>query len=223
MPPGAQPTGRVSPQDAEALSAAVRPTEHRGPRLRLRSQPQGQNMAKRKTNEQLDKHDDKLHAHDFDQFHGNLDQSSTDDGAGPSNNTNVGTGNTAAGYDIFVNHDADIELGLKLHLRNGPDIAPNLDGTYDVPSGDQAPNRAKWNFDFSVNTGIEGSTNTLDDFDFRIVIESGDGERGVFNLQHVAPGVTPWLSSNGNGASTTRMAQDQGTSLADRLRFLRIR
>ena len=119
-----------------------------------------------------------------------------------------------------MNHDADIELGLKLHLRNGPDIAPNLDGTYDVPSGDQAPNRAKWNFDFSVNTGIEGSTNTLDDFDFRIVIESGDGERGVFNLQHVAPGVTPWLSSNGNGASTTRMAQDQGTSLADRLRFL---
>jgi hypothetical protein len=48
-----------------------------------------------------------------------------------------------------------------------------------------------WNFDFAVNTGIEGSTNILDDSDFRIVIESGYGERGVFNLQHVSPGVTP--------------------------------
>jgi hypothetical protein len=57
--------------------------------------------------------------------------------------------------------------------------------------------RTSWNFDFSVNTGIEGSTKTLDDFDFRIVVTSGDGEKGVFNLRHDAPGVTPWVGEFG--------------------------
>src|SRR5215213_6178181 len=64
------------------------------------------------------------------------------------------------------------------------------------PSGSE---RASWNFDFSVNTGIGGSTKTLEHFDLRIVIESGDGERGVFNLQHDAPGVTPWNQAGGPG------------------------
>ena len=172
-------------------------------------------MSKSKTNKQLDKHDEKLWADDFDQFIGNLDQSSTVDGAGPSNNLYVGTGNSAANFNVFVNHDADIELGLKIKYRQGNDILPDsvdADGTahYTAPDGRQVAdpahgvpgpnaNRAAWSFDFSVNTGIEGSSNTLDDFDFRIVIESGDGERGVFNLQHVAPGVTPWASANGTG------------------------
>jgi hypothetical protein len=46
-----------------------------------------------------------------------------------------------------------------------------------------------------ISWAEQGSTKTLDDFDFRIVIESGDGERGVFNLQHVAPDVTPWQAA----------------------------
>jgi hypothetical protein len=54
------------------------------------------------------------------------------------------------------------------------------------------PARAAWNFDFSVNTGLDGSTKTLDNFDFRITITSGDGEKGVFDLNHLGPGNTPW-------------------------------
>jgi hypothetical protein len=155
-----------------------------------------------KQNAQFDKHDEKLKVKHYDETFGSLDPTSTDDGAGPTGNLTVGTGIPATNFNIFTNHDDNIELGLKIHLRTGPDVAPtsiDVDGTahYDVPAGDQSPGRAKWNFDFSVNTGIEGSDATLDDFDFRIVIESGDGERGVFNLQHVAPGITPWADGNG--------------------------
>jgi hypothetical protein len=39
----------------------------------------------------------------------------------------------------------------------------------------------------------------LDDFDFRIIIESGDGEQGVFDLQHLGPGDTPWANSPPTG------------------------
>jgi hypothetical protein len=60
-------------------------------------------------------------------------------------------------------------------------------------------NRAAWNFDFSVNTGLDGSTRTLDGFDFRITITSGDGEQGVFDLQHLGAGNTPWLNSTNTG------------------------
>jgi hypothetical protein len=154
-----------------------------------------------KENRKFDHHDDKLKARDSDYSFGNLDQSSTDDGAGPSNEVFWGNGgNSAANYNIFVNHKYDIELGLKVHNRGGPDIPPtstDADGTvnYVAPAGHTgsgASERALWNFDFSVNTGIEGSDDTLDHFDFRIIITSGDGERAVLNLTHLAPGVTPW-------------------------------
>jgi hypothetical protein len=156
-------------------------------------------MAASKTNKQLDKHDDKLHAQDYGTAIGTLDETSTRDGAGPSGEPYWGTGNTVKNYNISVNHKADVELGLKIHEYRGADILPTppaADGTasYVAPSG-MSPlngNRAAWNFDFSVNTGIEGSNQTLDAFDFRIVVESGDGERAVFNLQHNGPGNTPW-------------------------------
>jgi hypothetical protein len=136
---------------------------------------------------------------------GSLDPTSTDDGAGPTGNLTVGTGIPATNFNKFINHEDNIELGLKVHLRTGPDVLPTSvdpDGTahYDVPSGSVTTGsgpRALWNFDFSVNTGIEGSTDTLDGFDFRIVIESGDGERGIFNLQHDGPGITPWRDGAG--------------------------
>ena len=128
-------------------------------------------------------------------YYGALDPSSTRDGGGPSTEPYWGSGNTTNNYDVFVNHAKNSELGLKVHLRQGADVAPSLDGTYDVPAGTQATNRATWNFDFSVNTGIEGGHKTLDAFDFRITIKSADGEVGVFNLAHLAPGLTPWLNS----------------------------
>jgi hypothetical protein len=125
-----------------------------------------------------------------------------------------GDGNKPTNYNITVDEKTNIELGLKIHYRTGDDITPtsvDSDGTanYVVPDGTQvvdpahnvstaAPNRAAWNFDFSVNTGLDGSTQTLDDFDFRIIITSGDGEVGIFDMNHLSPGVTPWGTPAGS-------------------------
>jgi hypothetical protein len=79
-----------------------------------------------------------------------------------------------------------------------------VDPTHGVTSA--APNRAAWNFDFSVNTGLDGSTKTLDNFDFRITITSGDGEKGVFDLNHLGPGNTPW------GAPRAGFGDEDGTN-----------
>jgi hypothetical protein len=144
-------------------------------------------------------------------FMGTLDQSSYDT-HGTSTTTDdemyFGDGNRPTNYNISVDSKTGIELGLKIHYRQGDDILPtsiDADGTahYVVPDGAQVvdpahnvsaanPNRAAWSFDFSVNTGLDGSTRTLDNFDFRIIIASGDGEKGVFDLQHLGPGNTPW-------------------------------
>jgi hypothetical protein len=149
---------------------------------------------------------------------GTLDPSSFDTKGTPTTSDDemfFGDGNLPTNYNITVDDKADIELGLKVHYRQGNDILPvsvDADGTahYVVPDGTQVvdpahgvssanPARAAWNFDFSVNTGLEGSTNTLDDFDFRIIITSGDGEQGVFDLNHLAPGNTPWVNDPPTG------------------------
>jgi hypothetical protein len=135
-----------------------------------------------------------------------------------------GDGNHPTNYNISVDSKTHIELGVKIHYRTGDDIIPtsvDSDGnaTYNVPAGAQvvdpahgvstaAPNRAAWNFDFSVNTGLDGSTKTLDNYDFRIIVASGDGETGTFDLQHLGPGNTPWL----NAAHTSGFADEDGSN-----------
>ena len=164
--------------------------------------------------------------HDHDSF-GTLDSSSYDTKGTPTSSDDemyFGDGNLPTNYNISVDSKTDIELGLKIHYRQGNDILPtsiDSDGTanYSVPDGAQVvdpahgvssanPARAAWNFDFSVNTGIDGSTSTLDDFDFRIIIASGDGEKGVFDLQHLAPGNTPWV----NNPATGSFADEDGSN-----------
>lgn len=86
-----------------------------------------------------------------------------------------GTGNTATNFNIATLNNQDIELGLKIKFRSGPDIVPTTvdgDGTahYIAPAGLQTPSRAAWNFDYVVNTAVDGSTSTLSDFTFKMVI-----------------------------------------------------
>jgi hypothetical protein len=150
---------------------------------------------------------------------GTLDSSSYDTKGTPTTADDemyFGDGNLPTNYNISVDDKTDIELGLKIHYRQGDDITPtsvDADGTahYEVPAGTQVvdpahgvssanPNRAAWNFDFSVNTGLDGSTKTLDNFDFRITITSGDGEQGVFDMNHLGPGNTPWGTLSGGFA-----------------------
>ena len=158
---------------------------------------------------------------------GTLDVSSYDThgDSDPSNDEMFfGDGNLPTNYNISVDDKTDIELGLKIHYRQGDDITPvsvDADGTanYEVPAGTQVADpdhnvpvdnstKAAWNFDFSVNTGLDGSTQTLDDFDFRIIVESGDGEQGTFDLQHLGPGNTPWSDA----AATGGFADEDGSN-----------
>jgi hypothetical protein len=170
-----------------------------------------------KLNKQSDRPSPGQIKHDDYSF-GTLDQSSYDTHGTPSTADDemyFGDGNLPTNYNIAVDQKTGIELGLKIHYRQGDDIQPDsyASGTasYEVPAGTQVidpdhgvstanPARAAWNFDFSVNTGLNGSSDTLDDFDFRIIITSGDGEKGVFDLQHLGPGNTPWGTLSGGFA-----------------------
>lgn len=156
---------------------------------------------------------------------GTLDSSSYDTKGTPSTADDemfFGDGNLPTNYNIARINGYDVELGLKIHYRTGDDILPasvGPDGTvsYVAPDGRQVvdpahnvsaanPNRGAWNFDFSVNTGLNGNTQTLADYNFRIVITDDDGDTGVFDMQHVAPGITPWT----NTPLTGGFADDDG-------------
>lgn len=148
---------------------------------------------------------------------GTLDTSSFDTkgDTDPSNDEMFfGDGNLPTNYNTVVDSKQGLELGLKIHYRQGDDILPTsydpATGTahYDVPAGTQVvdpehnvpvanPTRAAWNFDFSVNTGVNGDTETLADYNFIISIASGDGETATFDMAHLGPGNTPWIGSDG--------------------------
>ena len=126
-----------------------------------------------------------------------------------SGNIFVGTGNTGQNYNVSANHGAGLEIGLKIHYRQGVDILPSeqaADGTavYLVPLGTQvsdpahsvinpAANRAAWSFDFSVNTDTSGTSGkTLADYNFTITISDGEGNTQIYDLVHGGPATTPW-------------------------------
>src|SRR4051812_33836104 len=97
-----------------------------------------------------------------------------------------GDGNTPANYHLQQNNTLGIELGLKEHYRTGDDIlhsSVSADGTasFTVPAGTQVAdpahdvgaanaNRAAWNFDYVVDTGLNGATTNLSDFTFKIQV-----------------------------------------------------
>jgi len=110
-----------------------------------------------------------------------------------------GDGNPAGNYHIVDNAGAGIELALKEIYRQGDDIAPSgptdNDGTahFVVPDGTEHPdaaghvtqtnaNRSAWNFNYVVDTGLNGSTKTLSDFDFKLVVTQNGSNTHTFDL-----------------------------------------
>jgi hypothetical protein len=91
-----------------------------------------------------------------------------------------GGGNSLGHYNIADLNDQNVELGLKFHYRQGADItltSVDNDGTvhYTATSGNQDATHSLVNFDYVVNTGFHGGTETLADFDFKMVIEQTQG------------------------------------------------
>jgi hypothetical protein len=149
------------------------------------------------------KHDD----HSF----GVLDPSSYNDHGTPTTADDTlffGSGNRPTNFNISTDSKTGIELGLKIHEFKGADVIPtsfDSDGTahYTVQHGLSSQTgfggseRGFWNFDYSVNTG---PNQTLDNFDFRIIIKSGDvGEVGTFDRVHTPTG-TAWVDVAHNAA-----------------------
>ena len=101
-----------------------------------------------------------------------------------------GGGNSLLHYNIADLNDQDVELGLKFHYRQGADItltSVDNDGTvhYQATRGPPHPTHSLVNFDFVVNTGFDGGTETLADFDFKMIVEQKQGsttKTAVFDL-----------------------------------------
>ncbi|MBM3528952.1 MAG: cadherin repeat domain-containing protein [Alphaproteobacteria bacterium] len=125
-----------------------------------------------------------------------------------------GTGNPATGFGIARNEDAGIELGFKVIYRSGPNVLTTDDyadgvlrfnvndgpqSTVNGSSGNDAT-RAAWNYTYSVATGLNGETTSLDDFVFRLLFDvdpSLDTEYLTFQLEpEVLPGVGGSTQSN---------------------------
>jgi hypothetical protein len=93
----------------------------------------------------------------------------------PGPQLHFGSGNTVDGFNIVRHEGAGIEIALKAKERLGPgEYEPTItdDGVavYEVPGGFGTAASwglpAKWSFDFSVITGLNGRTEELSDFVF---------------------------------------------------------
>jgi hypothetical protein len=124
-------------------------------------------------------------------------------------NMYFGSGNSPANYVISQHEGAGIETALKVHVRGGADYMPTtttagnvVHFTVDDGPGSTASwgTPAYWNFDYSIVTGLNGSSFDMDDFDFEIKVDMDSGagvNYQVFDLQHLGAGNTPFTSANG--------------------------
>ena len=132
-----------------------------------------------------------LHKYDIDNsLNGNVDLGATF-GEGTDMYWGHG-GNSPSGYHVSNNETLGIELALKEHVRGtGPDLVHTAgrEGVANVtaPAGtDAAGTHALFNFDYVVDTGLNGSTKTLSDFHFKLQITekatNGATNTEVFDL-----------------------------------------
>lgn len=100
----------------------------------------------------------------------------------PPGTVHNGLGNDASNYVVVHNAAEGLELGLQVKLRGGAAYDPvsvDADGTvnFQVAAGAGAPANwgtpAKWSFDFSIITGLNGQTgDTLGDFTFKLLVDT---------------------------------------------------
>jgi hypothetical protein len=109
-----------------------------------------------------------------------LDDSAQDPGA--PGTMIAGSGIPATAFGIAHNPGAlaGIELGLAVHHRTGTTSAVTTTDNYNdgelhfqVAAGADPgnANRAEWNFDYSIATGVDGQPTNLDDFNFKLLVD----------------------------------------------------
>lgn len=133
----------------------------------------------------------------------------------------VGDGIPPTGF--LIQEIDGIEIGLKFHLRNGPDIpitAIDDQGRFHVTvpaglqPGTEASPRAKWNFAFSVDSGPHGLAALLGEARIRLDVDPGAGTNFV-GLSLTQIGADPEGDDNGWGwetqAGVDEINDDEGT------------
>jgi hypothetical protein len=147
-----------------------------------------------------------------------------------------GSGIPATGFGIATNEDRGIELGLQVIYRQGPTVTTTddyADGVlnFEVNDGPQSTangssannaNRASWSFEYSIATGLNGETTDLNDFTFKLLIDTDPGASETYTELHLVydpainnPG-TNTADSNGyvwkNDANVTIIPDDDGVT-----------
>ncbi len=81
-------------------------------------------------------------------------------------------------------------------------MSVDQDGTvhYKVDAGLQSANRANWNFDYVVDTGVDGSHHTLDQFRFNMTItETASANQTYTDTFMFDPTSHAWIDAHGAG------------------------
>lgn len=136
--------------------------------------------------------------------------------------TNViyGSGNTNGGWTVDRGM-GNIELGLRAKVRYSiPGDAPqnvwnsNGDGSYSHEAGAPAaqPNRARWNFDWSINSDYVNQSDTIDEWQYVLGVDS-DTSAGT-NFHTFDPTAWPGASFGNNGTAQGGGTEGNNASLA---------
>ena len=109
----------------------------------------------------------------------------------------IGTGCDQNGWAVSTDTNSNTELGLTAIIRNfgapGEGTNPgSISGdTYYIPEGAEpsSPTHALWNFSWSINTALNGSTKTISDFTYLLTItDTTSGLSTSFNPVNPALG-----------------------------------
>jgi hypothetical protein len=91
-----------------------------------------------------------------------------------------GTGNPQGGFTVVT--DNGIELGLRAKLRQSPLVIDTPNNVYQVPTGDQNPGHALWNYEFSVDLGPNGNNLTFSNVSITLTVAKNGGPAQNFTM-----------------------------------------
>ncbi len=169
---------------------------------------------------------------------GTVDASATKASSGHPNEILAGSGIPASHFGLAEQTDVGVELGLQVIYRQGPTVTTtdNYDDgilKFDVAGGSQSTdngsqsnvaNRAAWNFDYSIATGLNGHSGNLSNYAFKLKVDVDSSTATNYHTFEMVPTGTgstgfAWVddSVDANGANTINghpivIGDDAGTA-----------
>ena len=91
-----------------------------------------------------------------------------------------GTGNPQGGFTVVTENG--IELGLRAKLRQSPLVIDSSNNVYQVPTGDQNPGHALWNYEYSIDLGPNGTNLLFKDVSITLTVSKNGGPAQNFTF-----------------------------------------